>query len=360
MQVLSSYHPARAGVSVVEPQPRPQGPAPDGIEDAPPSNRLLGSARLKAAAEGTAESRSEDTAASATSMKYRRSERTALFIETQEGDVIRLKFKSRESVDLKTAHAQGGGESSSEITLTTRSASKLSVTVRGDLNVDELGAIQEAIEQASELADDFFDGDLQAAFASASEFDIDGDQLASVNLKMRSTERFTYSSYGYRATPAIQVPAIELRPHTESGPAPAAKPALDAAESAEHAASPVPAELPVVDENAPLSLVTPGESEIAAPVEADSAAGPSRAQDRYDAFRAIGSFLTRLMDSFGADAGKPSTGLIDMSIKLRVFEATLMTLSQTQTQDESPVHELVHETLDALAAQEADPVNQVA
>ena len=87
-------------------------------------------------------------------LSYRRSERMSLVAETREGDRVRITFRSHESLQLAEA---GGGEVEPNRTMVTvRSSSKVSIKIHGDLNSAELTAIQDAFDQATELADEFF------------------------------------------------------------------------------------------------------------------------------------------------------------------------------------------------------------
>ena len=160
-------------------------------------------------AEGRApEVRPVETEASAASLRYRRSEKTTLQIRTQEGDVVRIKFQARESLRVK---AERGGEAdpeSTELELSARSSSKLSIKTQGHLNAGELAAIRDAVDQATQIADGFFAGDLQAAFETASAFDVDGEQLARVKLKLRVRERVAYTAQGFTSVQAKIGPGL--------------------------------------------------------------------------------------------------------------------------------------------------------
>ena len=286
------------------------------------------------------------------SLTYRRTEQTALYIETQEGDIVRLTFRNRESVKLKSAYAADGEQPSTETSLRTRSSSRLSVSVEGNLNADEAAAIQDAVDQATALAEDFFDGDVAAAFSRSAELGIDGDQLVQVSLNLKVRERLTYSAYSRTAGPPLAAPErVDARPVT----LPARSPSVAAARPA-----PVPVAAPANSDSLP-------EAENATLSEPrPEAEGPQAAQTlgpqlgRADAFRLIGNFLNRLVDSHKAEEGPRSTGPLDVRLKLRVFESALTTLSETRSFDESPLPTLVHDTVDALAAQEADPLDLVA
>lgn len=272
----------------------------------------------------------------ASSLTYRRSERTTLYIQTQEGDVVRLKFSSREATSLETAYERGGGIETTELSLQTRTASKLSVRVRGDLNAEELAAIVDTINQAVELADDFFGGDVQAAFQSAAAFDIDGEQLAMVTLKMRMKERLTYTAVGF-VGPSVAA---------ASGTGPTALPSVpDTSVEAENPA-------PQSTEPSAEPGAEPATEEPTGGAEAGAAVA------RHHALNAVGDFLGRILAALSADEAESPAHSLHTSLKIRIVQSTFLTLALTRT--EEPLQELAIETLDALAEQEQEPVSHVA
>ena len=93
MQVVSGFHSARSAMNLVAEQERTSSAEPT---------------RLAATPAAPVDVSGPEASGSASSLRYRRSERTTLFIRTQEGDLVRLSFRTRESVNLQTAHAQDG------------------------------------------------------------------------------------------------------------------------------------------------------------------------------------------------------------------------------------------------------------
>jgi hypothetical protein len=103
----------------------------------------------------TTATESDDGAAQAdASVSYRRSERTTIYVRTQEGDTVRLEIKLRESVDAQTAARRAaetdGDESpgaSTQIALAGRASAKIALFVAGNLNEAERGAIAAVLDQ---------------------------------------------------------------------------------------------------------------------------------------------------------------------------------------------------------------------
>lgn len=321
MHVLSSFHSALAslGHSAHASAETPQPAAVPALSTSPPQ-----------------ETDSAGPNRQASSLTYRRSERTTLYIQTQEGDVVRLKFSSREATSLETTYERGGGIETTELSLQTRTASKLSVRVRGDLNAEELAAIVDTINQAVELADDFFGGDVQAAFQSAAAFDIDGEQLARVTLKMRMKERLTYTAVGFIG------PSVAAA----SGTGPTVLPSVpDTSVEAENPA-------PQSTEPSAEPGAEPGAEAPTGGAEAGAAVA------RHHALNAVGDFLGRILAALSADEAESPAHSLHASLKIRIVQSTFLTLALTRT--EEPLQELAIETLDALAEQEQEPVSHVA
>ena len=364
MQVLTSFHSARTAVdfSAREGRPTEQPQKTLGATAAPAAQAMRLAVEPIEWRGGESAPDVHDLASSKTTMEYRRSERTALYIQTQEGDVVRLDFRTRDSVELDASWKQDAGVEATELRLETKSSAKLSIRVRGDLNAEELAAIRDTLEQASQLAHDFFAGDMNAAFESAAALNVDGDQLAEVKLRMKVKERLTYSSQGVHSLP------VGFQGSAATAPTILAMPAGDTATAHAAIGPAAPPEAPV--HGAAAASLAPVEegfanegSALDAPATADAptqgAPTEPEAAQRFEAFRAIGDFLTRMMDTFGGN--QPTAGDLQMSLKLRIFESTLVTMSRVeQADEESTLSPLVHDTIDALAASDIEPLNQVA
>lgn len=289
---------------------------------------------------------------------YRRSERTALYIETQEGDTVRVRIKTREALTLDAAAVQGedGGELLTELQLRARDTTKIAFYVDGDLSEAELTAIRAVIEQASALADEFFAGNLDAAFASAADLHIDASQLAKVGLRMSVREQLTYTQRGAALPVPAQTPAPPA-PSTEASPTPApAEPSATPAAPAASAADPNAAAPPSAPTGAPPDGETPPVP--TAPSE------PSVLAARV--LEQIAAFLSHLLETFD-EAGEPQdpeTPSVHMSLKIKILHSVLLTVSTHATapaaDDHSTLPALVPETLDALAAAQQPPLHDVA
>jgi hypothetical protein len=302
---------------------------------------------------------------SAATLSYRRTERAGLYIVTQEGDVVRLRIKVRDAMDAtassSTDSSTDSGTEVAQLAVDARSSVKISFHVDGDLNADELAAIRNVVEQVGALADQFFGGDVPAAFAAAKDLNIDGAQLAKVGLRLSVRQSVTYSgpALAVAAKPAPapeQTPALPVStpPSSSAGndtPSPvAAEPVASAPD-----ASTSTADVPAVTDDAPTPPSTDAAPTTATPA-ATSVAG--------SALATIADFLHQLLGALGAPATSAdgaSQLSVSLSLKLRIFAATVahLTIVAPPAADgtEQKAAPLVGDTLDALAAAHDPPLN---
>ncbi len=95
-----------------------------------------------------------------------------LNVRTQEGDLVSLSFSSEQSLSESRTQTQSEELGSfQEISTVAKAASNYSISVQGDLNEEELAAINKLAAEISPIASEFF---------SSGEFDFDesGDVLA--------------------------------------------------------------------------------------------------------------------------------------------------------------------------------------
>ncbi len=80
-----------------------------------------------------------------------------LTLKTQEGDLVNLSFEDQQSLaESETSAQYADGEFVSEFSSVAVAASRYSLTVQGDLNEDELNAIQKLVQEISPIAQRFF------------------------------------------------------------------------------------------------------------------------------------------------------------------------------------------------------------
>ena len=288
---------------------------------------------------------------------YLRSEKSVLKIRTQEGDVVSLRIRVGQALNLTTAKTDDGETQVAETRLAAKSSTRVSLTVKGELNPDEMAAIQSVFEQSAALAEEFFAGDIATAFGAASGFEIDAQQLARVSLRLKLSESLTYSGTGglppqLFATPPAAIaaqPAAEasVAAPTRTNAAAIAPPATTSAAEESVADEPVaiPAEVSeIADDNPPVE------------VKADPVTPAPVATSQTGAwFAAILNFVGALIESFDdigtelpdTQASQASVS-IDLSLKLRIFSSMLVEISEQS--DALPV--LVPDVIEAVATQQ--------
>lgn len=124
--------------------------------------------------------------------RYSNAESFSLELTTKEGDKVTIKFDHASSYEASlgaTSDAQGGSAAVFNVSRSERN--QFQFEVQGDLNDNELESIQNLIQDVSLIANDFFDGDVQAAFDRASEYQMDRSQLGSMELHMSRSQQYT-------------------------------------------------------------------------------------------------------------------------------------------------------------------------
>ncbi|UTA49373.1 DUF5610 domain-containing protein [Simiduia sp. 21SJ11W-1] len=101
-------------------------------------------------------------------------------VTTQEGDKVQISASSF----FKANYAANGNGASASL----RQGESFQLKIQGDLNEDELAAINDLLGQVNDLADQFYGGDLQAAFESALALDFDANEIAGFALDLQQTQ----------------------------------------------------------------------------------------------------------------------------------------------------------------------------
>ncbi len=263
-----------------------------------------------------------------------KNEKTSLSIRTQEGDVVKLRFRQTTTARLTGSNGESGA--ADERVVSQRTGLKISVT--GDLNADELAAIAAVADQASAIATAFYAGDLTAALNAAAAFEIDGAQLARAALRLRSATAVTYSGPAIVHSPAPDNNDDATAPASETPTAsPAAAPA---------AADPTDASVGADDDTAAPPVTDTNQAAQTDDAAADNTAvgDPIGSYEPLAVFRQIVDFLTQLIDTFddvappaATDAATQSPGVkIEFSLKIRIFSELLQNTSIEDTAPTDP------------------------
>lgn len=122
--------------------------------------------------------------------RWERADSVELQVTTAEGDVATLSFSQFSSVTMAAGAVRAGGASATALAWDAESAEESDIRVAGDLNDQELAAIEALAERLAQVADEFFGGDLDAALSSAGQISIseDAQTLSAFSYSMRSQE----------------------------------------------------------------------------------------------------------------------------------------------------------------------------
>lgn len=144
---------------------------------------------------------------------FERNESIALQLNTQDGDKITLSFSAFIKGDFASSSITSTNNlfsdlfqlrSNSLFSEATQSTQQLSqffgntellINIEGELDEDELTALQDLFSQLSELFNDFFNGSIKDALNQALSLDVDFEEIASLNLDLALSEATQLTSF---------------------------------------------------------------------------------------------------------------------------------------------------------------------
>jgi len=257
-----------------------------------------------------------ESSASVLSVDTRSKQRSTIQIRTQEGDIVRFSLKRVDSMSATDVAYADGEMSVTSTEVSVSSRSRMMMSVEGDLNEAELAAIQNVFAQAEMIADEFFEGDIGAAFNVAQGFEFDTEQLARVNMRFRMREA---TSIAYAETkPAIPVGRIDppvIAPSEVEGPA-------------EVTAATEPVVRPVVSEPVVQPIVSDPVLQPIEQPEAETAVSPMGTSALENFLDALGVFLRSVGEGFVKASTESSFRYhYSESFKLEMLKAVLHTVA---------------------------------
>ena len=117
-------------------------------------------------------------------------------LTTQEGDMVKIQAMSNYESYQEALSASGNGKERYASYSEQNNSSGFNLLVKGDLNDDEMAAIESLMSQVNDLADEFYTGDLGTAFDMAMNLTSDADQIAQFSLDLKQSQ---VSAYEYGA-----------------------------------------------------------------------------------------------------------------------------------------------------------------
>lgn len=123
--------------------------------------------------------------------RFSQSESFSLKVMTKEGDKVTIKFDSSATETTSLGYYSDDEASAISFGVDRTDSSNYQFSVKGDLNEDELEALQTLIQDISLIADDFYSGDVQEAFEQATELEMDKSQLMNLNVNMSQSVSYS-------------------------------------------------------------------------------------------------------------------------------------------------------------------------
>lgn len=109
-------------------------------------------------------------------------------VTTRDGDRLRISIAQASANWSQSRVAASSNGNASALVAGTQSGSMQigawQVSVEGELDADELGALEKLFSQVQELSNSFYAGDMAGAFDRAMALEMDGEQLASLSLNL--------------------------------------------------------------------------------------------------------------------------------------------------------------------------------
>ncbi|MFV3386670.1 DUF5610 domain-containing protein [Pseudomonas sp. NY15364] len=124
-----------------------------------------------------------------------------LSVTTRDGDRLRISVAQASASWSQSSFAASSDGKSTSVVGSSQSGSMRiggwQVDVEGELDDDEIKALEKLFSQVQDLSDKFYAGDLAGAFDRAMALDMDGEQLASMSMRLAQTAvRQATDAYG--------------------------------------------------------------------------------------------------------------------------------------------------------------------
>jgi len=255
--------------------------------------------------------RNIESSASVLSAETRLKQHSTIRIRTQEGDIVRFDLRFAERVSATDVAVTDGDTIFASTQVEMSSRTRMALKVNGDLNEAELAAIQKVFAQAESIANEFFDGDLAAAFDMAAGLEYDTEQLARVGMRFREklVSNVSYAAIGALEPQSLAAPTPVEVSKTEPVAMPSPGVAPDAAG--------ITAMPPMREPDAPIETVV-----VEQPTEPETALPDEGAISQF--MDLLSSFLQSINEGFELDSGTVSFRFhFSQSFKLEILKSVL-------------------------------------
>lgn len=147
---------------------------------------------------------------SATTLSYEEQQKRSFrfSLTTQDGDTVSIRAAYASSTLLEGERVTYGNGEASSVSGSFRAESGFYLDIRGELDDEELAAIEDVLAQVKEVSDTFFSGNVEEAYQYALEMGFNSQEIAQFSLKLRyqSTARV---QEGYQTVAGKETSAVD-------------------------------------------------------------------------------------------------------------------------------------------------------
>lgn len=145
-------------------------------------------------------------------------------LTTQDGDVVTINASALYAAQYEQASGTRGGANVSTLSFESYEESQFSLSIEGELDEDELAAINDLLSNVNDLADEFYNGDMSVAFEKAMSLGFDSEEISGFALSLTQVK-------SVRAIQAYQPEQEILKPNVMAELKPIGKFAQELAQS---------------------------------------------------------------------------------------------------------------------------------
>lgn len=139
------------------------------------------------------------------STQFKQTSQASIQIITQDGDKVEVSYSALIEAASHSNVSQNQQMTSVNAEFSSTTSSSFQFSVQGDLDSGEQQAINELLNNVGDLASQFFDGDVQAAFKSAMELGFNSDELKGFALNFQQST-YTAVTQTYQRTEQLNSP----------------------------------------------------------------------------------------------------------------------------------------------------------
>ena len=280
---------------------------------------------------GTPASTGSGTTSSATAATFREVDKANFQLLTTEGDLVTISLRAKSGFDAVGASATGSAGLAAYASVSSYSSSQFRVSVQGNLNTDELKAINDVLGQVSQVASQFFSGNVSQAFSSAASLGFDPKEIAGFALDLSQRTSLSIASVS-DGSPTPAVPSGTTTPTLPT--------TLPAADTTTPATVATDTTTPAVATSAPPTPSTPSTD-----TTSDTTAAPAAGPAPGDAAQSLLDFLQKALDALGGDT---SSGSVQISAKAKLTLLQSTVVATTSSSPEQTAADFLKSVLAAL------------